>query len=84
MSNHPQIDPGWFKVKLAGDYAGGASKGTVRTWIKERGLRYIKVGGTVLIKRTWLDEWLEGFEVGQDRGTEVDKMVDEVMESLNA
>jgi excisionase family DNA binding protein len=65
---------GWFTKKSASQYA-DVSKRTVHAWIHELGLRHSKVKGTVLIKKSWLDEFLESFE---DKG-KVDRIVDEVL-----
>jgi len=68
---------GWFTKKSAGKYA-DVSPRTVHAWIHELGLRHSKVKGTVLIKKSWLDEFIESFE---DKGA-VDKVVNEVMKQL--
>ena len=70
----------WLKVKDAGDYAGGSSERTVRTWLARYGLRYVKVRGTILIKREWLDAFLERFEVNPK--AEIDDLVNQVMEQI--
>ena len=68
----------WFSKKDAGLYAGKASPRTVHSWIHERGLRFAKVGGTVLIKKEWLDAFLENHE---DKG-QADRIVDETINDL--
>ena len=65
---------GWFTKKSAGRYADVSSR-TVHAWIHELGLRHSKVKGTVLIKKSWMDDFLEGFE---NKG-QVDRIVDEVL-----
>jgi len=71
------MKPGWLKKKSAGEYS-DSSKRTVHTWIHELGLRHVKVRGTILIKREWLDEFLESYE---DKG-KVDRAVDAVLKDL--
>ena len=52
---------GWAKIKGAAAYA-GVSERTLRKWLKN-GLRHARLpSGTVLIKYSWIDEYLEGFE----------------------
>jgi hypothetical protein len=70
---------GWFKVKEIPSYCGKVSERTVYTWF-EKGLRRVKVGGVVLIKREWLDDFLMSFEA--DPKAEVDGIVDEVMKGI--
>ena len=53
---------GWLRISAAAIYAGNVSERTVREWIKRKGLRYARVGGLILIKVEWLDEFLAGFE----------------------
>lgn len=73
-----QVD-GWAKVKNAARYS-GVSERTFREWLKG-GLRHIRLNtGTILIKYSWLDAWLESFE--DDGGNRVDAIVDEIMEGL--
>lgn len=68
---------GWLQIKAAAEYAGVSAR-TVRTWIKERGLKKARVGGLILIKQEWIDQFLESF-ADQDIGAEVDRIVNEVM-----
>jgi hypothetical protein len=49
-------------------------------WIKEEGLRISRVRGKRLIKREWLDEFLEKHE--SDHGNVVDMVVNEVMNQM--
>ena len=64
---------GWGKIKPASRYAGVSDK-TLRTWLKN-GLRHARLpSGMVLIKYTWLDEFIKGFE--DDSENEANRIVD--------
>jgi len=52
---------GWLDIKTASPYC-CTSKRTVEMWIKDEGLRYVRIRGKRLIKREWLDEFLESRE----------------------
>ncbi len=70
---------GYGKVKDGRKYA-GVSERTFRPWLKV-GLRHIRLpSGTILIKYSWIDEFLESFEVNENQ---VEKIVDDVMEGLS-
>ena len=65
---------GWLKVKTAAQYA-DVSERTLRSWLK-CGLRHSRLeSGTILILRSWLDQYLTGFEY---QNNEVEKMIDEI------
>ena len=69
---------GWLKVKEAAVYC-GISERTIRSWLKE-GLRHSRLrSGTILIRVSWIDEYLVRFEAQEN---EVDMIVDEVMRGL--
>lgn len=70
---------GWLKVRAAAAYCGIGER-TLRTWLKEDGLRSSRVRGAVLIKREWLDAFIEQHEI--DRGNEVDRIVDETLKEM--
>ena len=72
---------GWYDLAAASDHC-CTSKRTLEMWIKEEGLRFTRVRGKRLIKREWLDDFLEAHEV-TDSGKEVDTIVREVMEGIN-
>jgi predicted site-specific integrase-resolvase len=56
---------GWTKIKNAAAYA-GVSERTVRNWMK-RGLRYSRLeSGAVFFSFSWIDEYLEKFEVNEN------------------
>jgi len=65
---------GWIKIKGAARYC-GVSVRTFRGWLK-KGLRHSRMSsGSVLIKISWLDEYLAGFEVQENH---VDKITEEI------
>ena len=69
---------GWGKVKAAAQYA-GISERTFRDWLKQ-GLKYSQLpSGTILVRISDIDEWLEGFKVNDNH---VSKIVDEVLSGL--
>ena len=70
---------GWLDIAALSKYC-CTSPRTIETWIKERGLRYSKVRGKRLIKREWLDEFLEKHEAGN--GSEIDQIVSDVCKEL--
>ena len=70
---------GWLKPKTAAEYA-DVSERTVRTWLKSEGLRSSRVGGSILIKVGWLEEFLEQREISPQRF--IDQVVEEVCEGL--
>ena len=70
---------GWTKPKGAARYA-DVSVRTLRDWLK-KGLRHTRLpSGTILIKFSWLDEYLSGYEV-QDN--EVQRVVNEIAKEMN-
>ena len=53
----------WLSIKsISEEKIQRASPRWTRDLLKN-GLRHIRVGGKLLIKESWLDEYLEGFEV---------------------
>jgi excisionase family DNA binding protein len=70
---------GWLKPKAAAEYCDIGER-TLRTWLKEDGLRFSKIRGTTLIKISWLDRFLSEREIS--RNNELEGIVDEVMEGL--
>ena len=74
------IEPrqGWGKVKQGSRHA-GVSERTFRPWFKV-GLRHIRLpSGTILVKYSWIDDFLQQYEVTENR---VDQVVTEVLENL--
>jgi len=52
---------GWVKITNAAKYA-GVSRRTIWTWLKE-GLRYSRLpSNLILIKREWIDEFIENVD----------------------
>ncbi len=70
---------GWLKPKTAAVYCDVGER-TLRTWLKEDGLRSSKIRGTTLIQIQWLNEFLEQHEL--DHGNEVDRIVSDVCKEL--
>jgi excisionase family DNA binding protein len=70
---------GWLKPKAAAAYCDIGER-TLRKWLKEDGLRSSRIGGTILIKILWLDEFLSQREV--KRNNELETIVDGVMRDL--
>ena len=69
---------GWLKIKSAAKYCDMSDR-SLRRWLKE-GLRHVRTrSGTVLIKRLWLDEYLEQFEVTENQ---VEKIVNDVLAEM--
>ncbi|KJS29355.1 MAG: hypothetical protein VR64_21295 [Desulfatitalea sp. BRH_c12] len=70
---------GWAKVKTAARYA-DVSERTLRGWLKD-GLEHVRIKtGTILIKYTWIDEYLEKHRVSNKN--EIDKIVNEVLKGV--
>jgi excisionase family DNA binding protein len=70
---------GWAKIKKAAQYA-GVSERTVRSWLKN-GLKHSRLpSGTVLIKFSSVDDYLEQFEVNEDQ--RIDELVDSVVSDV--
>ena len=66
--------PEWLTVKSSTKYA-DRSERTVRTWLKN-GLRHCKLpSGSILIKREWLDQYIEQYEVKKNK---IDQIVEEI------
>ena len=69
---------GWGKVKQAARYAGVGER-TFRDFLK-KGLKHSRLpSGTILIRFTDIDAYLESFSVDESR---VDRIVDAVMGGL--
>jgi hypothetical protein len=70
--------PEWLKKHQAGLYS-SVSERTVHEWLKS-GLRHSRLpSGTILIKRSWLDDFLLKFEA---TGNQVDDVVNDVCRGL--
>ena len=69
---------GWVKSKRGAQYA-GVSERTFRNWLKA-GLSYSRLpSGTILIKESWIDDYLERFQVQMN---EVNDIVKEVCKGM--
>ena len=69
---------GWAKIKKAAAYADIGER-SFRKWLRQ-GLKHSRLpSGTILIRYSDIDEWLNGFEVNEDH---VSKIVDEVLSDL--
>ena len=68
---------GYSKVKRAAQYA-GVSERTFRKWLKD-GLRHSRIGRTILIRYSWIDEYLAKYEVLQD---EVNEIVEDILKEF--
>ncbi|MDY6987954.1 MAG: helix-turn-helix domain-containing protein [Thermodesulfobacteriota bacterium] len=66
--------PGWMRVKSAAHYI-DVSERSLRNYLKE-GLRHARFRGSVFVKKDWLDEFLEAFEV--DHENEADRIAEDV------
>ena len=70
---------GWGKVKKAAQHS-DVSERTLRSWLKQ-GLKHSRLpSGTILIRFSDIDAFLEGF-AADDR--QVDRIVDEVIEGMD-
>ena len=72
---------GWSKIKAAAKYA-GVSERTLRSWLKA-GLKHSRLpSGTILIKYSSIDKYLEGFEANEDDG--LDNLVNSIASGVLA
>jgi excisionase family DNA binding protein len=71
------MNNGWAKIKQAAKYA-GVSERTFRDWLKQ-GLRYSRLQtGHLLIKYSWIDEFLEQYENHENQQADlIDKIIGE-------
>ena len=66
---------GWTKVKDAAKYA-GMSERTLREWLKKGLPHSVLPSGTILIKYSAIDDFLESYSVKEN---EIDTLVEDVM-----
>jgi hypothetical protein len=72
------IVDGWGRIKDGAKYS-AVKERTFRDWLKA-GLKHSRLpSGTILIRYSWIDEFLEKYEVNENQ---VDKIVDETMKGL--
>ena len=57
----------------------GIGEKTLRKWMKDEGLPFLRLDGVVLIPRGDLERWMEG-RVGSERRTET--IVDEILHAF--
>lgn len=70
---------GWAKIPKVAEYM-NLSKRTVYDLLKQ-GLRHVRMpSGTILVKYSWADEFLERFE--SDGGNRVDSIVGAVLKGF--
>lgn len=72
---------GWFDIASLSEHV-STSKRTIEMWIKEEGLRVSRIRGKRLIKKEWIDQFLEAHEVKKQE-PEIDRIVDEVCQDLS-
>ena len=70
---------GWLDIPTLSKYC-CTSPRTIEMWIKERGLRVTRVRGKRLIKREWIDRFLEQHELSNRN--EIESIVNDVMRDL--
>lgn len=76
------MTPGWLRIKGACGYC-GIQERTLRKWFQQ-GLRYSKIRGSVFIKLDWLDSFLEGYEVTNNKvSNDVDRITEELLGTRN-
>jgi hypothetical protein len=70
---------GWAKIKRAAKFADIGER-TMRAWLKQ-GLKHSRLStGTILIRYSDIDDWLESFAVNEDQ---INQMVDEICRDLH-
>jgi hypothetical protein len=77
MSTIAMLPRTWAKIPQGAEYA-AVSERTFRTWLKQ-GLRHSRLGtGTILVRLSAIDEYLESFSVERDVD-QVDQLVKEIL-----
>jgi len=72
------MSAGWAKIKKAAKYADIGER-TMREWLR-KGLKYSRLpSGTILVRYSDIDDFLESFSVN---GDQVDKIVNDVCKEL--
>ncbi len=71
---------GWYDITSASAYC-CTGKRTIETWIKEKGLRVSRIRGKRLIRKEWLDQFLEDHEQASNKDN-VSEIVDKVLADL--
>jgi excisionase family DNA binding protein len=70
----------WLTINEAAKYARVSGR-TIRNWMKG-GLKYSRIGGLVRIDSIWIDEFLNKHLEDNDKGKEIDMIVQEVLVSM--
>ncbi len=65
----------YLKLSQAAAYC-GITKRTLRHWLED-GLKSAKVGGVVLVRKAWLDQYIKQY--CRELGMDLDKVVDGVI-----
>jgi excisionase family DNA binding protein len=73
---------GWYDIGSIPEYCKKVSKRTAETWIREEGLRFVKIRGKRFVKKDWLDNFLEAHEA-TNNGKKVDQIVTETVRDMN-
>jgi excisionase family DNA binding protein len=73
---------GWYEPSSIPEYCSKVSKRTVETWIREEGLRFVKIRGKRFVKKEWLDDFLKSHEQ-TNNGQEVDQIVSETLKEMD-
>jgi len=69
---------GWARIKEGAKYAGIRER-TFRDWLKA-GLKHSRLpSGTILIRYSWIHEWLEKYEVNENK---VNEIVDQTLKEM--
>lgn len=60
---------GWLRIRDASKYA-SVSERTLREWLRQ-GLKHSKIRGLILLKPSWIDEFIEGFAGSSNKADEI-------------
>ena len=76
---YSSIGPEWFSLKLAAIYTNSSVK-TVSRWIKSGRIKYTKLpSGTIKIRRTYLNDFMEKYTVETD---DLEKTVEALLKGM--
>lgn len=69
---------GWARIKEGAKH-GGVKERTFRDWLRA-GLKHSRLpSGTILIRYSWIDEFLEKYQANENQ---IDKIVNEILKNL--